>query len=98
MTVSKETVIRTVIAAIALVNTVLAMCGATQIVIDDTQVAAIYEGVSAIITITTTLWAWWKNNSFTQPAITADSVLQLLQQGTALVEAATEVADKEADE
>lgn len=97
MQVSKQTVVRTVVCAIALVNTVACMCGATTALnITDAQIAAVYDGVSVLVAIATTAWAWWKNNSFTAPAITADNVLQLMQQGVALVEAATEVADEEA--
>ena len=41
--VSKETLVRTIVLIIALINSVIA-----------------------------TLWAWWKNNSFTKEAIEAD--------------------------
>lgn len=97
MQVSKETVIRTVVAALALVNTVLAMCGASQVVIDDATISAVYEGVSAVIAIATTVWAWWKNNSFTAPAITADAVGKLLAAGEGLAEAAKQVEQELAE-
>lgn len=94
---TKETIIRVVIAAIALINTVAAMCGAPQelLKIDGTTIGIIYEGVSAVITVVTTIWVAWQNNSFTAPAITADNVLKLLNAGVELLEAAKRVDDGE---
>ena len=40
-----------------------------------------YEGISAVFTAAASLWAWWKNNSFTQGAIEADVYLQELRSG-----------------
>jgi len=38
----------------------------------------VYTFLSTLATIAATVWAWWKNNSFTQAAITADDyMLQL---------------------
>lgn len=68
-TIKKETVIRTIVLIIALINSILTMCNINPLPFSDEQ---IYQGVSAIVTIAATLWAWWKNNSFTKEAIEAD--------------------------
>lgn len=68
-TIKKETIVRTIVLIIALINSILTMCNINPLPFSDEQ---IYQGVSAIVTITATLWAWWKNNSFTKEAIEAD--------------------------
>lgn len=70
--VEKETIIRTVVLAVALVNNILTMVGFNPLPFSDEEV---YMGVTAVFTVGATLWAWWKNNSFTQKAIEADKVL-----------------------
>lgn len=67
--ISKETLIRTIVLVIALLNSVLTMCNVNPLPFSDEQV---YEGVSAVISVVATIWAWWKNNSFTKEAIEAD--------------------------
>lgn len=68
-TIKKETIIRTIVLIIALINSILTMCNINPLPFSDEQ---IYQGISAIVTIAATLWAWWKNNSFTKEAIEAD--------------------------
>lgn len=75
--ISKETIIRTIIAAIALINSVLIMLGKSPLPFSDEQ---IYTWLSTVATIATTVWAWWKNNSFTKPAIAADKVKDALKE------------------
>lgn len=86
---TKETIVRVVVTGVAVVNAVATMLGAPQdlLNIDETTAGVIYEGVSAVVTVVTTVWATWKNNSFTQPAITADNVKDLLKDGYELTEA-----------
>jgi SPP1 family holin len=74
--VKTDTIIRTVVLIIALVNQVLTVCGYSVLPITDDQVA---ELLSLILTIGASLWSWWKNNSFTQNAIEADEVLECLK-------------------
>lgn len=74
--VKTETIIRTIILILALANQVLAICGKEKIPITDDD---IYQLVTLIITIGSALWAWWKNNSFTLPAIKADEYLEKLR-------------------
>ncbi|MBP9989796.1 MAG: phage holin [Ruminococcus sp.] len=67
--VSAQTWIRTAILIIALINQAVVMIGMYDKNIDvDTFTAR----VSYILTALSSLWSWWKNNSFTQPAQCAD--------------------------
>lgn len=43
----------------------------------------IYMGLTAVFTVAATVWAWWKNNSFTQNAIAADEYKAQLDEGGA---------------
>lgn len=76
MSVSKSTIIRTVVFAIALLNSVLTMCGLNPLPFSDDE---IYEGVSAVVMVVTAIVTWWKNNSFSKAAITADEFLKKLK-------------------
>lgn len=76
-TIKKETIIRTIVLIIALINSILTMCNINPLPFSDEQ---IYQGVSAIVTITATLWAWWKNNSFTKEAVIADEYKKSLKE------------------
>ena len=68
-TVKKETIIRTIALVITLFNSVITMCGINPLPISDEE---IYKGASAVVSVVVSLWAWWKNNSFTKKAIKAD--------------------------
>lgn len=72
----KDTIIRTIVLGIALLNQIFAMFGVPQLDIDDD---VIYQLVTAIATIGSAVWAWWKNNSFTTAAQEADKVLEELK-------------------
>ena len=72
----KDTIIRTVILALALMNQILTSTGHSVIPISDEQVT---EGISLAFTVVTALIAWWKNNSFTAAAIQADETLKELK-------------------
>lgn len=69
MKAKKDTIIRTVILVIALVNTMLNACGKNTLPFTDEEVSTF---VSAMITTCVSVVAWWKNNSFTENAIKAD--------------------------
>lgn len=77
MKVKSETIIRTIVLILALANQVLAIYGKQKIPITEDEV---YQLITLIITIGSALWAWWKNNSFTQPAIKADEYMEKLRQ------------------
>lgn len=70
--VKGSTVIRTVVLVVALINQALTMAGKSLLPITDEQIT---ELLSLVLTIGSSLWAWWKNNSFTQAAITADEMM-----------------------
>lgn len=74
--VKTETIVRTIVLVIALANQALAIAGKEAFPITEDQV---YQGVTLIVTIGASVWAWWKNNSFTQPAIKADKVKDQLK-------------------
>ena len=76
MKVKAETIIRTIILIIALANQALAIMGKQAIPVTDDEV---YQLVTLLITIGAALWSWWKNNSFTLPAIKADEYLEKLR-------------------
>lgn len=71
--VETATIVRTVVLIVALVNQALVISGKSPIPYSEEEVG---QAVSMIITVAASLWAWWKNNSFTQAAIGADEVLK----------------------
>ena len=74
----KETIIRTVILVYALLNQILTITGHSILPIGEDQLT---ELVSVGFTIIISVWAWWKNNSFTEEAIQADEYLERLREG-----------------
>lgn len=74
--VKTETVVRTVLLVLALINQLLTASGHAVLPIEDAQVEGL---ISTAITIAASVWAWWKNNSFTQAAIAADEVMEKLK-------------------
>lgn len=77
MKVKTETIIRTIVLILALINQVLAIYGKDKIPVTEDE---IYQLITLVVTIGSALWAWWKNNSFTQPAIKADEYMERLRQ------------------
>lgn len=76
MKVKTETIIRTIVLILALANQVLAIYGKEKIPITEEEV---YQLISLVVTISSALWAWWKNNSFTLPALKADEYMERLR-------------------
>ena len=74
--VKAETIIRTIVLILALANQVLAIYGREAIPITEDEV---YQAVTLIVTIGSSIWAWWKNNSYTREAIEADKYLEELR-------------------
>ena len=70
MEVKKDTIIRTTVLVIALLNQILTSHDILPI--SDEEVSQV---ISLAFTIGASIWAWWKNNSFTKAAIEADKVL-----------------------
>lgn len=75
-----ETIIRAIVLFVTLVNTILTMSGKNPLPFAEDE---LYTWLSAAATVAATLWAWWKNNSFTSAAIAADEYMaELKAQGT----------------
>ena len=72
----KDTIVRTIVLALALINQIFAIVGIPQLNIDDDT---IYQAVTLIVTIVSSVWAWWKNNSFTRAARAADETMIALK-------------------
>lgn len=75
--IKTETIIRTVVLAVALINQILAICGKETIPLYESDIAQI---ITLAVTIGSTVWGWWKNNSFTHNAIKADDYKQHLDE------------------
>ena len=76
MNVSTETIIRTIVLLVALTNQILTATGRNPLPFSD---EVIYEAVTLLVTVGASLWAWWKNNSFTKSAIAADKIMNVLK-------------------
>lgn len=72
--VEKMTIVRTAVLAFALINQVLTISGYNPLPFTDEEFG---QAVSMVLTAAASLWAWWKNNSFTQDALAADDFLHL---------------------
>ena len=79
-----QTIARTVIYFVTWINMLFAFFGMPQLVIDPDMLAMVLEGVyiivSAIATFASSTRCWWKNNSFTKPAIEGDHVMTELKE------------------
>ncbi len=74
--VSVETIIRTIVLAVTLINQVLTMLGKNPLPFAEDE---LYALLTTAATVAASLWAWWKNNSFTPAAIEADKYLAELK-------------------
>ena len=74
--IKQETIIRTAILILAIINNGLALFGKSPIPIDDDTLVNI---ISFLFTTGSAIWTWWKNNSFTKQAIQADKYLEKLR-------------------
>lgn len=71
--IEKGTIVRTTVLAVALINQALVISGKNPLPFSEDSVG---QAASMILTAGASLLAWWKNNSFTQAAITADEKLK----------------------
>ena len=76
MRISTDTIIRTLVLIVALINQILTAVGKNPLPFSDD---VIYEAVTLAVTIGASVWAWWKNKSFTAAAIEADKYLKDLK-------------------
>ena len=77
--IAPDTIARTIVLALALLNQCLAIMGKGTIDIAENDV---YQTVSLVWTIVSAIVAWWYNNSFTKHAIRADDYLASLKNGS----------------
>ena len=75
-TVKAETIVRTIVLFVTLVNQVLMMTGKNPLPFAEDD---LYATLTTAATIAATIWAWWKNNSFTAEAIAADEYMNELR-------------------
>ena len=73
---TKQTIIRTVVLLIALLNQILLFIGKNPLPFSE---EGTYEAVSLVASVGASLWAWWKNNSFSMQAVEADRYLEALR-------------------
>ncbi len=77
MKISKETIIRTVLLIVALVNMALNAFGKNTLPFTDDEISEI---ISVVFMAVTSIAACWKNNSFTEKARIADIYLEGLRE------------------
>lgn len=78
MKVKTDTIIRTIVLVLALVNQVLTSLGKNPLPFSQDEM---YTGLSCIFTVVVSLITWWKNNSFTQSALIGDKVMHDMKNG-----------------
>jgi len=71
MKVSKATIIRTAILILGLLNAALAIFGKSPLPFDNAELT---NAITVVWAVIASLWAWWKNNSFTQAALAGDQL------------------------
>ena len=74
--VRSETVVRTAVLVAALLNQILTVAGKNPLPFSDTEM---YEYFSLAASVMSSLWSWWKNNSFTSEAQAADEYMKSLK-------------------
>lgn len=72
--IDKVTLTRTVLLWLTIINQILTALKINPLPLDDAT-------VSTLITTVFALWAWWKNNSFTEHARMADQYLKEAKKG-----------------
>lgn len=76
LNISAATIARTVVLLLALTNQVLSAIGKPVLPIESENIEQL---VTSGLTVAASLWSWWKNNSFTQPALQGDQVMNDLR-------------------
>ncbi len=72
------TIVRLIVMILSMVNMLLTVNGKNPLPWSEDEM---YIGLSQAAAILTTVWTWWKNNSFTKEAIKADEYLEDLRNG-----------------
>ena len=81
----KKTIVRLVALGLAILNMVFGIFGWTPIPMDGTA-EAIYEVVSIVAMVGTSIWNMWKNNNFTAAAKLVQKILEAIKKGKLSVE------------
>lgn len=76
MSIKNDTIIRTALLFLALLNQCLSAMGKPVLPIEDETLEQL---LTMLLTAASSLWAWWKNNSFTKAAIEADKTMNALK-------------------
>lgn len=79
MNADNQTVIRSIVTLLAVFNQLAVSFGWYGEIIDEN---IILQAVTAIATLGSVIWSWWKNNSFTAQAVKADKYLKELKTST----------------
>lgn len=74
---TKGTIVRTIVLFVAVINHFLTLSGRSVLPFDEDSVNEI---VSTIFMAVVSIWAWWKNNSFTPAAKKADKYMKSLKE------------------
>ena len=77
LNISATTIARTAVLLLALTNQLLSAAGKPVLPIESAQLEQL---ITSGLTVAASLWAWWKNNSFTQPALQGDQVMKELRE------------------
>ncbi|ULG73230.1 phage holin [Macrococcus brunensis] len=88
--VSTGTWIRTIVLAVALFNQTLVMSGHNPLPFTDEQMT---NGLTLAFTVGAAIWAWWKDNGFTENGIKAKNFKKKLDQGEVEFEGPKEVTE-----
>lgn len=77
MKISTGTIVRTIMMAIAVINTICAALGFTTIDIDENTLYTIITGVFDVITLVV---VWWKNNNFSKRELALEEVRKAIKE------------------
>lgn len=75
--IGKDTIVRTVAAALALLNSLLVMAGKAPLNLDE---SGLYEAISILAAAATTAWIWWKDNDIRKTTRLAKLQAKALQE------------------
>ena len=70
--IKPTTLIRTAVSIVAMINTALLMLGKSPLPFESEQVNMF---LTLAFDVGTSIWGFWKNNSFTKEAIRADQIM-----------------------
>ena len=71
--VESGTIVRTALLGLALTNQILSATGHPVLPIENAELETL---ITTSMTVGASLWGWWKNNSFTTPALHGDELMK----------------------